>query len=74
VGCGKTSSGAAVASLAPHRFGAVNQAVRQFDSVLGVALTVVLVGHAAITLANFHILSLGYAALGVLTALICVCV
>jgi EmrB/QacA subfamily drug resistance transporter len=67
-------SGAAVASLPPHQFGAgsaVNQAVRQFGSVLGVALTVVLVGHAAITLADFRTLSLGYAALAVLTALLC---
>jgi EmrB/QacA subfamily drug resistance transporter len=67
-------SGAAVASLPPQQFGAgsaVNQAIRQFGSVLGVALTVVLVGHAALTLADFRLLSLTYAGLAVLTGLIC---
>ena len=67
-------SGAAVASLPAHQFGAgsaVNQAVRQFGSVLGVALTVVLVGHGSITLSDFRHLSLTYAGLSLLTALIC---
>lgn len=77
VGVGMTLpslSGAAVASLAPTQFGAgsaVNQAIRQFGSVLGVALTVVMVGHASITLGDFRTLSLSYAALAVLTGLIC---
>jgi EmrB/QacA subfamily drug resistance transporter len=67
-------AGAAVASLPPQQFGegsAVNQAVRQFGTVLGVAFTVVLVGHAALTLADFRTLTLSYAALALLTALIC---
>lgn len=67
-------SGAAVASLPPQQFGvgsAVNQAIRQFGSVLGVALTVVLVGHAGITLADFQGLSLAYTGLVVITGLIC---
>jgi hypothetical protein len=52
-------SGAAVARLEPARFGvgsAVNQAVRQVGAVLGVALTVVLVGKAAPGLADFRLL------------------
>jgi EmrB/QacA subfamily drug resistance transporter len=67
-------SGAAVASLPPQQFGvgsAVNQAIRQFGSVLGVAFTVVLVGHAAITLSDFQSLSLTYAALAAMTGVIC---
>lgn len=67
-------SGAAVASLPATLFGAgsaVNQAVRQFGSVLGVALTVVLVGHGHLSLPEFQTLSLTYAALAMVTALIC---
>ena len=67
-------SGAAVSSLQPAQYGqgsAINQAIRQFGAVLGVALTVVMLGHGAITLADFHQLSLSYAALAVLAALLC---
>jgi MFS family permease len=67
-------SGAAVAKLEPHRFGvgsAVNQAVRQVGSVLGVALAVTLVGRAAPELANFKSLFLVQIGLMLLTALLC---
>ena len=49
-------SGAAVAGLAPARFavgGAVNQAIRQFGAVLGVALTVRWLGGAELAPADF---------------------
>ncbi len=64
---------AAVAKLEPHRFGigsAVNQAVRQMGAVLGVALTVVLVGHAAPQLASFKTLFSVQIGLMLLTALL----
>jgi EmrB/QacA subfamily drug resistance transporter len=67
-------SGAAVAKLEPRRFGvgsAVNQAVRQVGSVLGVALTVVLVGSAAPGLQNFKSMFLVQIGLMLLTALLC---
>jgi EmrB/QacA subfamily drug resistance transporter len=67
-------SGAAVARLPPGRFGigsAVNQAVRQMGSVLGVAATVVLVGHASPQLADFQRLYAAHIALALLTALLC---
>jgi EmrB/QacA subfamily drug resistance transporter len=67
-------SGAAVARLAPPRFGAgsaVNQAVRQIGSVLGVAATVAFVGHAAPQIADFRSLYLTHVALALLTAMLC---
>ncbi|AKJ26697.1 MFS transporter [Caldimonas brevitalea] len=67
-------SGAAVARLPPARFGvgsAVNQAVRQMGSVLGVALTVVLVGHGAPSLADFEPLYAAHVLLALTTALLC---
>jgi len=67
-------SGAAVASLGSNRFGvgsAVNQALRQFGSVIGVALTVVIAGGTNFDLAAFHSLTLTYAALAALTAVLC---
>jgi EmrB/QacA subfamily drug resistance transporter len=67
-------SAAAVARLEPNRFGvgsAVNQAVRQVGAVLGVALTVVLVGHVAPGLASFKSLFLVQIGLMLLTALLC---
>jgi MFS family permease len=67
-------SGAAVAHLAPARFGvgsAVNQAVRQMGSVFGVAATVALVGHAQPQLADFRWLYATHIALALLTALLC---
>lgn len=67
-------SGAAVSQLAPNRFGigsAVNQSVRQVGSVLGVAVTIVLVGKAAPQLADFHRLYACHIALALLTAALC---
>ncbi|NRF67400.1 MFS transporter [Aquincola sp. S2] len=66
--------GAAVAGLPPQRFGvgsAVNQAIRQIGSVLGVAATVALVGHAAPSLADFRWLYGAHVALALLTAALC---
>ena len=66
-------SAAAVARLEPARFGvgsAVNQAVRQVGAVLGVALTVVLVGHAAPGLVDFRALYRVQIALMLLTVLL----
>ena len=67
-------SGAAVARLAPARFGvgsAVNQAVRQMGSVLGVAATVAFVGHATPGIADFRSLYATHIALALLTAMLC---
>lgn len=67
-------AGAAVASLGPTHFGvgsAVNQAIRQFGSVLGVALTVVIIGGATFALADYQRLSHTYAALALLAGLLC---
>lgn len=66
--------GAAVARLAPARFGigsAVNQAVRQIGGVMGVAATVALVGHAGPRLADFHTLYLTHVVLALITAVLC---
>ena len=67
-------SGAAVSQLPANRFGigsAVNQAVRQVGSVLGVAITVVLVGQKVPTLAGFHHLYAWHIGLALLTAALC---
>ena len=67
-------SGAAVARLTSERFGvgsAVNQAVRQMGAVLGVAVTVALVGHTNPQLADFRHLYAAHIVLALLTALIC---
>ena len=50
---------------------AVNQATRQIGSVLGVALTVALLGHAALQRADFNALYLLHGALALLTGLLC---
>ena len=50
---------------------AVNQATRQIGSVLGVALTVALLGHAALQRADFDALYLLHGALALLTGLLC---
>lgn len=66
--------GAAVAHLAPTRFGigsAINQSVRQIGGVVGVATTVALVGHTAPRLADFHTLYLTHIVLALVTALLC---
>jgi len=68
-------SAASVARLEPRRFGvgsAVNQAVRQIGAVLGVALTVVLVGHASPGLGDFKSVFLVQIALMLLTGVLCV--
>lgn len=65
---------AAVAHLPPAQFGvgsAVNQAVRQMGAVLGVALTVALVGHATLQRSDFRTLYACQIALSLLTAVLC---
>ena len=67
-------AGAAVASLGPTHFGvgsAINQAIRQLGSVLGVALTVVVIGGATITLPDYQRLSHLFAGLALLAGLLC---
>lgn len=67
-------SGAAVARLAPARFGtgsAVNQAVRQMGGVIGVAVTVALVGREQPRLDDFHALYLTHVVLALATAFLC---
>lgn len=67
-------SGAAVASLESARFGvgsAVNQAMRQFGSVLGVAFTVLIAGRTGFDLAAFHTLTQHYSVLALLAAVCC---
>ncbi len=49
----------------------VNQATRQIGSVLGVALTVALLGHATLQRTDFDALYLLHAALALLTGLLC---
>lgn len=66
-------SAAAVAQLPPSRFGigsAVNQAIRQVGSVLGVALAVVLVGGAR-TVGAFHTSYLWQGGFAIATAALC---
>ena len=70
-------SGAATAKLPQNQYGvgsAGNQAVRQIGSVLGVALTVVLIGHEALTRADFTTLYGLHAALALLTGMFCLLV
>ncbi len=50
---------------------AVNQATRQIGSVMGVAITVLLIGHAGLTHADFMPLYACHVALALLTALLC---
>lgn len=50
---------------------AVNQATRQMGSVLGVAITVALLGHAALQRVDFNALYLIHGALALLTAVLC---
>lgn len=66
-------SAAAVAELPPARFGigsAVNQAIRQIGSVLGVAIAVILVGHAS-GVAAFHTAYLWQLSFALATAVLC---
>lgn len=75
VGLVLPSLSAAAVSLLPvahYAVGsAVNQATRQIGSVLGVALTVALLGHAALQRADFDALYLLHGALALLTGLLC---
>ncbi len=66
-------AGAAVNRLPPEQYGvgsAVNQATRQIGSVLGVALTVLLLGHAGVQRADFTPLYGSLIGLALLTALL----
>jgi EmrB/QacA subfamily drug resistance transporter len=70
-------SGAAVAGLPAAQYAvgsAVNQATRQLGSVLGVAVTVLLVGHANLTRADFLPVYGMHVALALLTAALCLAV
>jgi len=70
-------SGAAVAGLPAAQYAvgsAVNQATRQLGSVLGVAVTVLLVGHANLTRADFLAVYGMHVALALLTGLLCMAV
>jgi MFS family permease len=67
-------SAAAVSGLPAAHYAvgsAVNQATRQIGSVLGVALTVALLGHATLQRADFDALYLLHAALALVTGLLC---
>jgi len=67
-------SAAAVSRLPAAHYAvgsAVNQATRQIGSVMGVALTVLLLGHAGLARADFTRLYGLHAALALLTALLC---
>jgi EmrB/QacA subfamily drug resistance transporter len=70
-------SGAATARLPQNQYGvgsAVNQAVRQIGSVLGVAIAVVLVGQAAVGLNDFTGMYGWHAALSLVTGVFCLAV
>ena len=70
-------AGAAVAELPAAHYAvgsAVNQAVRQVGSVLGVALTVLFIGHASLARADFLPLYGSHIVLALLTGLLCLAV
>ena len=65
---------AAVNRLPPDQYAvgsAVNQATRQIGSVLGVAVTVLLLGHAAVHRGDFTVLYALHATLALMTAALC---
>ena len=67
-------SGAAVARLPPAHYAvgaAFNQATRQIGSVLGVAITVGLLGHAGLMRADFDVLYALHVGLALLTGALC---
>jgi MFS family permease len=67
-------SGAAVSHLPLEHYavgGAVNQAIRQIGSVMGVALTVLLLGSAGLQRTDFNMVYLCHMALALLTAVLC---
>lgn len=68
-------AGAAVSRLPPQHYAigsAVNQATRQIGAVLGVALTVALLGHGVLVRSDFTALYGCHVALALLTALFCI--
>ncbi len=70
-------SGAAVNKLPAQHYAvgsAVNQATRQIGGVLGVAVTVLLLGHGAASHADFSPIYAGHVGLALLTALLCLAV
>lgn len=67
-------SGAAVSRLPPEHYAvgaAFNQATRQIGSVLGVAITVGLLGHRGLVLSDFNMLYGLHVALALLTGVLC---
>ena len=67
-------SATAVSSLPGHRFAvgsAVNQATRQIGSVIGVAITVLLLGHATVQRSDFDAVYALHIVLALLTAALC---
>jgi EmrB/QacA subfamily drug resistance transporter len=67
-------SAAAVNRLPPDQYAvgsAVNQATRQIGSVIGVAVTVLLLGHGSLTHNSFVPLYAGHVVLALLTAVLC---
>jgi len=67
-------SGAAASHLPPEHYAvgsAVNQAIRQIGSVMGVALTVLLLGGASLHRADFDAVYLCHMSLALLTAALC---
>jgi EmrB/QacA subfamily drug resistance transporter len=67
-------SGAAVSQLPLEHYavgGAVNQAIRQIGSVMGVALTVLLLGSASLQRTDFNVVYLCHMALALMTAVLC---
>jgi len=70
-------SAAAVSRLPAQHYAvgsAVNQATRQIGGVMGVAITVLLLGHGAVSHAAFSPLYIGHVALALVTALLCLAV
>lgn len=68
-------SGAAVSKLPAQHYAvgsAVNQATRQIGAVIGVAITVLLLGHGAVQRGDFDAVYGLHVALALLTALLCV--
>lgn len=67
-------SGAAVSHLPADHYavgGAINQAIRQIGSVMGVALTVLLLGSAGLQRTDFNAVYLCHMSLALLTAALC---
>jgi MFS family permease len=67
-------SGAAVSRLPADQYavgGAINQAIRQIGSVMGVALTVLLLGSAGLQRVDFNAVYLCHVGLALLTAALC---